>query len=104
MPKGSGRSKKASRPVAVPASPSASAPRASASPHHNSTTAALEARLRQAEAMVDIHAAAVASRPKNTRNAYEPRQKEWRAWCEAEGFDETTRCVFSQMGREGCRS
>lgn len=40
-----------------------------------------------------IHLAAVASRPKNTGNAYLLRQKEWRAWCDAEQFDEATRCA-----------
>ncbi|KAK4700175.1 hypothetical protein P7C70_g6078, partial [Phenoliferia sp. Uapishka_3] len=50
----------------------------------------LEAKIRQAQAVADIHKDAFASRPKNTRNAYLPRQKEWRAWCEAQAFEQTT--------------
>ena len=93
MPKGGGRSTKARRAVSPPTSPVASRASASASPANDSATAALQARLRQAEAITQIHLAAVASRPKNTLNAYLPRQKEWRAWCDAEQFDEATRCT-----------
>ena len=89
--------------MSPPTSPVASTSRRSASesPANNSATATLKARLRQAEAITQIHLAAVAPRPKNTRNAYLPRQKEWRACCDAEQFDEATRCASPLLENRG---
>jgi hypothetical protein len=32
------------------------------------------------------------ARPSNTTRAYEPKQREFKAWCDRKGFHETTRC------------
>ena len=59
------------------------------------------ARLRQTEVITQIYVAALESRPKNTRIAYGPRQKEWRAGCEKQGFDEATRWATLLGGDRG---
>ncbi|KAL9934244.1 hypothetical protein V8E36_006700 [Tilletia maclaganii] len=52
---------------------------------------AAELQVAMSQSILRTHDRHTAVRPQNTTRNYEPKQKEWREWCEEKGFDEMSR-------------